>query len=103
MLGTLYLIHHIKLLQAFSKHAKDQHVFACNHSFLILIQNHGCKEILLSLYHAEKIADAVLLYVFNIGFPASVQLSHDQMKLDVTFYKSVKIICTCFNSSNIYL
>ena len=72
MLGTLYLLHYLKLLQPFSKHARNQQVLAYNHSFITIIQGHGCKEILFSLLHAKKIADAVLLYVFNIGFPASL-------------------------------
>ena len=55
MLGT----HCVKLLQPVSKHTRDQQVSAYNCSFL------GCKEILFSLLHAKKIADAVLLYVFN--------------------------------------
>ena len=72
MLGTLTLIHRVKLLQPFSKHTRDQQVSPYNNSFLTITQSHGCKEILFSLLHAKKIADAVLLYVFNIGFPASL-------------------------------
>ena len=61
-----------KLIQPFSKHSRNQQVSAYNHSFLTIIQSHCCKEILFSLLHVKKIADVVLLYVFNIGFPASL-------------------------------
>ena len=37
MLGTLSLIHCIKLLQPFSKHLRDQQVYAYNPSFLTII------------------------------------------------------------------
>ena len=72
MLGTLSLIHCLKLLQSFSKHSRDQKVSAHNGSFLTIIKSHGCKKILFSIFHAKKIADAVLLYVFIIGFPTSL-------------------------------
>ena len=72
MLGKLSLIHCVKLCQPFVRHSRDQQVSAYNHSFFSIIQSHGCKEILFSLLHANKIADAVLLYVFNIRFPASL-------------------------------
>ena len=75
MLATLSLMHCVKLLKPFSKHAKDQKVSAHNLSLLTIIQSHGCKEILFSLLHAKKIHDAVLLYVFNIEFPTSPILS----------------------------
>ena len=61
MLGT----HCVKLLQPVSKHTRDQQVSAYNCSFLTIILCLGCKEILFSLLHAKKIADAVFLYVFN--------------------------------------
>ena len=72
MLGTLSLMHSIKLLPPFSKHAIDQKVSAYNPSFLTIIQSHSCKEILFTFLRAKEIADAVLLYVFNKGFPASL-------------------------------
>ena len=72
MLGTLSLIHCVKLLHPFSKHSRDQQVSAYNRSFFTIIQSQGSKEILFSLLHANKIADAVLLCVFNIGFPTSL-------------------------------
>ena len=59
MLGTLSLIHCVKLLQPFSKHPINQQVSAYNCRFLIIIQSHDCKEILFSLLKAKKIADAV--------------------------------------------
>ena len=71
MLRTLSLIHGEKLLGPFSQHARDWQVSACNQSFITFIKSHGCKEILISLLHAKKMDDAVWLYVFNIGFPAS--------------------------------
>ena len=66
------LKHCVKLLQSFSKHSAVQQVSAYNRSFSPIIQSHNCKEILFSLLQAKKIGDAVLLYVFNIGFPASL-------------------------------
>ena len=51
----------------------------CLQSFIIIIQSLGCMEILISLYHAKKIADEVLLDVFNTVFPASMvkfKMSH---------------------------
>ena len=78
MLGTLFLIHCLKILQPFSKHPRNQQVSAYNRSFLIIIQSHGCKKILFSLLNTKKIADAILLYVdnvfnvFNTGFSASL-------------------------------
>ena len=72
MQETLSLKHCVKLLHPLSKHARDQHVSAYNLRFFTIIQSHGCKEILFRLLHAEKIADSVLLYVLNIGFPASL-------------------------------
>ena len=71
MLGTLSLIHCVKLLQPFSQHVRDQQVPTYNQSFTTIIQSYGCKAILFSLLHAKKIAVVVLLYVFNIGFPGS--------------------------------
>ena len=72
MLETLSLIHCVKLLHPFSKYARDQQVSAYNRSFLTIFRIRGCKEILFCLLHAKKITLAVLLYVFIIGFPASL-------------------------------
>ena len=72
MLGTLSLIHCVKLLQPMSKLSRNKQVSAYNCSFLISIQSHRCKEILFSLLNAKNIADAVFLYVFNKGFSASL-------------------------------
>ena len=66
---------------AFSKHAKNQQVSAYNHSFLTIIQTYGCKEILVTLLHAKKCADAAMLHVFIIGFPASL-FDHVQSWID---------------------
>ena len=38
----------------------------------MFIQRHCCKKTPISLLHAEEKADAVLHFVFNIGFPASL-------------------------------
>ena len=72
MLGTLFIIHWVKLLQPFSQFTRYQQGFGYNNSFITIIQSHGCKEILNRKMHAKKIGEAVFLYVFNIGFPASL-------------------------------
>ena len=61
-----------KTASVFSQLASDQQVSAYNWSFILEVQSHGCKEVLVILLHAWDIADAVFLYVFNIGFPASL-------------------------------
>ena len=76
MLGTLSLIHCVKLFQPLSRLSRNKQVSAYNCSFLISFQSHGCKEILFSLLDAKKIGDAVFLYVFNKGFPASLLSFH---------------------------
>ena len=72
MLRTLSLIKGVKLLQPFFQHARDQLSSAYNQNIITIIQSHGSKEILINLLHAKKMAGAVLLYVFDIGFPASL-------------------------------
>ena len=90
MLVTLSLIHCVKLLQPFSLHVSDQNVPTYNVSFTTIIHSHGCKAILFSLLQAKKIADAVLLYVFNIGFPAPpLQCKHSD-HLCVVDYKETR-------------
>ena len=66
MLETLSLIRCVKLLQPFSKYARDQQVSAYNHSFLTICQSHGCKQILFSLLHAKKIDVAVWNYSVSV-------------------------------------
>ena len=61
-----------KTTSAISQHVRDQQVSAYNQSQTTIIQSHGCKEILISVLHANKMGDEVLLYVFNIGFSASL-------------------------------
>ena len=80
---TLSLIPWVKLPSPFSQHARDQKVCAYNHSFIIIIQSLGCKEILITLYHEKKISDAVLLCVFNIGLPASLFTSSLQSTVPI--------------------
>ena len=52
----------------------NQYESPYNHSFLTAIPSQRCKETLIVLLNAEKIAEAVLLYVFNIVFLASLLL-----------------------------
>ena len=54
MLRTLSLIHQVKLFSPFSQHARYQQISPYNLSFIIIIQSFGCKEILITLYHAKK-------------------------------------------------
>ena len=61
-----------KITQAIFSACKRPTVICLQLSYITIIQSHGCKEILISLCNAKKIADAVLLCVFNIGFPASL-------------------------------
>ena len=55
----------------FSLHPMYQQVLPCYHSFLIVTQNYDSKMTPIGALHAEKIAQAVLLYVFRITFSAS--------------------------------
>ena len=55
----------------FSPHPMDQQVSPCYHSFLTVAQTYDSKVTPIGALHAEKIAEAVLLYVFRITFPAS--------------------------------
>ena len=88
MLRTLSLIHWAKLLAQFSQPARDQQIYAYNRCFIIIIQSYSCKEILIPLYHEQKIGDAVFLYVFNIWFPASLfQKEPKQQKSDINLEK----------------
>ena len=47
-------------------------VSPCYHSLLTFIQSYHGKVTPISAFHAEKIAVAVLLFVFRIAFPASL-------------------------------
>ena len=58
----------------------DQKVSAYNCSFITIIQSPNCKETYISLYHAKKKADAVLIYIFDIGFPATIFLLNIEIK-----------------------
>ena len=72
MLGTLFLIHRVELIQPVSQHARDQEVSAYNRSFVLNIQSYNCKQVPVGLLHAEKMAKVVILNVFRIGFPLSL-------------------------------
>ena len=69
MLGTLFLIHRVELIQPVSQHARDQEVSAYNCSFVSIIQSYNCKQVAVGLLHAVKMAEVVLLTVFRIVFP----------------------------------
>ena len=56
---------------------------AYNHSFVSIIQNYECKQVLVSFLDAEKMVEVVLLNVFRIGFPASLLLSNVNYPDDV--------------------
>ena len=68
----LFYIHRKKLLQLFSPHPMDQQVSPCYYSCLTVSRSYHSKMTPISALHAEKIDDAVLLYVFRIAFPASL-------------------------------
>ena len=68
----LFLIHKVKLLQLFSPHPMNQQVSPCYQSFLTVTQSYHGKVTHIDALHAEKIAEAVLLYVLRISFPASL-------------------------------
>ena len=59
------------MLQLFSKHVIDHYESAYNKSFMTVIPNHYSKYTLIGTFHVEKIAKAVLLYVFIISLLAS--------------------------------
>ena len=71
MLGTLSIIHWVKLLQPFSQHTRDQQVSSYCHSFITIIWSYGSKETPVGLLYAEKMAVVVLLSVLWKGFSAS--------------------------------
>ena len=54
----------------------DQQVSPCYHSFLTVTQSFHSKVTPIGVLYAEKIAEAVLLYVFRIAFPASQAYIH---------------------------
>ena len=66
-----FKIHRGKLVQVFSPHPMDQKVSPCYHNFLTVTQSYDSKVTPISALYAEKIAEAVLLYVFIITFPVS--------------------------------
>ena len=64
------LMHRAKLLQLFSQHPMVKKGSAYFFSFVAYIPSYFSKQNLIGPLNAEKIAEAVLLYVFKIGFPA---------------------------------
>ena len=64
----IFLIHRGKLLQRFSLHPMNQQVSPCYYSFLTVTQSYQSKVTPIGLLHAEKIPEAVFLYVFREGY-----------------------------------
>ena len=52
-------------------HALDFKGSAYNHSYMTVFISYHCKKTPLGSLHAEKTGEAVLLYVFNMVFPAT--------------------------------
>ena len=50
----------------------DQQVSPSYHTFLLVTPSYHSKVTPIGVLHAEKIAEAVLLYVFRLAFPASL-------------------------------
>ena len=68
----LFQIHREKLFELFSPHLMDQQVSPCYHSFLIFTQSYHSKGTHIGALNAAKKAEAFLIYVFRIVFPATV-------------------------------
>ena len=64
------------LSSGFFKHHIGQLLSPCYHSFLTVTQSYHSKMTHISELHAEKIPEAVLLYVFRIAFPASLLVKY---------------------------
>ena len=67
-LSTLY---RAKMIWIFFPHSNDKQKSPCCHNFLTGTQTYHSKVTPIDMLHAEKIAEAVLLYVFPIAFPLS--------------------------------
>ena len=65
---------HLKYIEhnLFSSFSRGQYGSPYNHSFVIVIPSHCCKETYRGLLYATTETKAVLLYVFKIIFPASL-------------------------------
>ena len=64
----------------------NQQVSPCYHSFLAVTQRYNSKVTPIRELHAEKIAEAVLLYVFRIAFPASLLLRFIYKTILIRFF-----------------
>ena len=58
-------IHRAEPLQLVSHIASNQYGSSYNHSFIAVIVSHCCKEVLIGLLHAEKIAESVCSMYLN--------------------------------------
>ena len=81
MLRTLSIIHGVKLLQPFSQQKREEQVSPFNHSFIIVIQIPGCKEIPVDRLYEEKMAEVVVL--LNVLSIVSIPLTMMQLSLHV--------------------
>ena len=71
----------------FSLHPMDEQVSPYYHSFLTVTQSYDSKVTPVGALHAEKIAEATLLYVFRITFPMSpLQTNNEILKYYNTKY-----------------
>ena len=67
----LFEIHRAKLLQLYSLHPMDKYWLPC-HQFLTVTTSYHSKVTLIGPLHTDKITESVLLYVFELSFPASL-------------------------------
>ena len=71
----LFLIHRTSLLQLIYPHSLDQQGSPCCHSLLTVTPSYHSKGTLISALYADKIAERVLIYAFQIPFLVSFLIS----------------------------
>ena len=83
-----------------SEHSRDQKGFPYNYSFIRVIPRNCCKETPTHSFNAEKIAEGIFLYVFQIVFSVSLFIfcvmnarkqrkSHSYIGIVSTFYRDL--------------
>ena len=84
-----------KQLQLFFPHPTEQQGSFCCRTFLTVTQIYHSKVTPICTLHVEKIAEAVVLYVFTTAFPASPPIAttnlHDQLSpptVTINYYQS---------------
>ena len=86
-------------MQAFSLHPMNQQMSPCYPSFLTVTESYDSKVTPIGALYAEKISEAVLLYVFRITIPAS-PLARVYVKFGLSVTNLILVKC-CSSSDGL--